>query len=285
MRIGIFARTFLRPTLSGVLDAVREHGLDQVQFNMSCAGLPPMPDAIDPGLAASIGQEMAIRQLTMAAVSGTFNMIHPDPAARQHGLARLAVLAAACPQLGTSIVTLCTGTRDADDKWRHHPENASPEAWRDLLLSMEAALGTAEAYDITLAIEPEVSNVVDSAANARRLLDEMASPRLKVVMDAANLFPAGTLQHQQAVMDRAFDLLAEEIVLAHAKDLSRDGAAGQEAAGTGVLDYDHYLSLLQAVGYRGPLLLHSLAEAQVPPAVGFLRRRLARLVPGDGGTP
>jgi len=92
-----------------------------------------------------------------------------------------------------------------------------------------------------------------------------------VVIDAANLFHAGTLQYQHRVLDEAFSLLADDIILAHAKDLSRDGEAGQQAAGTGLLDYDYYLSLLHGSGFDGPLLLHSLAESQVDQAVRFLQ--------------
>lgn len=275
MQLGIFAKTFVRPTLAAVLDAVKAHGLDYVQFNMACAGLPSMPDQIDPKLCDGIHQEMLGRNLTMVAVSGTFNMIHPDLNERQRGLRRLGILAAACRRLGTSVITLCTGTRDPNDKWRYHPDNASPEAWRDLVVSMQSALEIAREHDVTLAIEPEVSNVVDSAVKGRRLLDEMQSPNLKIIMDAANLFPVGTLQHQHRVLDEAFSLLGEDIILAHAKDLSQDGEAGQEAAGTGLLDYDDYLSLLQSSGFNGPLLLHSLAESQVDQAVRFLRQRLA----------
>lgn len=275
MQIGIFAKTFVRPTLAAVLDAVKSHGLNYIQFNMACAGLPSMPARIEPELCDRIRQEMMARNLTMVAVSGTFNMIHPDLTERQHGLQRLAVLAAACRRLGTSVITLCTGTRDPDDKWRHHPDNASPEAWRDLVMSMQSALQIATEHDVTLAVEPEVSNVVDSAVKARRLLDEMQSANLKIVIDAANLFHAGTLQYQHRVLDEAFSLLADDIILAHAKDLSRDGEAGQEAAGTGLLDYDYYLSLLQSSGFDGPLLLHSLTESQVDQAVKFLQRRLA----------
>ena len=128
----------------------------------------------------------------------------------------------------------------------------------------------AERHGVVLGVEPEVSNVVDSAHKARRLLDELDSPALKIVMDGANLFHAGELAHMDAVLDEAFDLLGPDIVLAHAKDLSRDGEAGQEAAGTGVLDYDHYLALLCQAGYVGPVILHGLAEAQVDDAVAFL---------------
>lgn len=275
MQIGIFAKTFVRPALEAVLDGVQSHGLRYVHFDMACAGLESMPDHIAPELCDRIRRGMAARNLTMASVSGTFNMSHPDPVERQRGLQQLATLAAACERLGTSVISLCTGTRDLNNKWRYHPDNGSPEAWRDLVASMQSAVLSAAEHDVTLVVEPEVSNVVDSAAKARRLLDEMRSPHLKIVIDGANLFPAGTLPHQRMILDEAFSLLGDDVVLAHAKDLSRDGAAGNQAAGTGLLDYDHYLSLLRGIGFDGPLILHGLAESQVDQAVSFLEGRLS----------
>ena len=128
MRIGAFAKTFSRPSQEGVFDAVVGHGLCETQFNMSVAGLPPMPDEIDPALADRIREAAADRNIAVVAVSGTFNMIHPDPEVRRDGLRRLGVLAGACERLGTSTVTLCTGTRDPVDMWRRHSNNATPEA-------------------------------------------------------------------------------------------------------------------------------------------------------------
>jgi sugar phosphate isomerase/epimerase len=275
MEIGIFAKTFTRPTLGEVLDAVAAHGLRTVQFNLACAGLPSMPDQIAPALAVAIRQALAQRGITMAAVSGTFNMIHPDLAQRRASMARLRVLVAACADLGAGLITLSTGTRNAENIWQAHPENQSPAAWADLLAAMATAVRSAEAAGVTLAFEPEVSNVVDSAARARQLLDEIRSPRLKVVMDGANLFHAGELPQMTRILCEAFDLLGDDIVLAHAKDLSHDGAAGHEAAGQGVLDYDLYLRLLHDNGYRGPLILHGLGEAQVDGSAAFLRGKLA----------
>ncbi|MBI4585580.1 MAG: sugar phosphate isomerase/epimerase, partial [Planctomycetes bacterium] len=250
MRIGIMAKTFARPSLEEVLEAVKARGLDAVQFNMTCAGLPPIPDQIDGSLSDRIRRELERRGIAMAAVSGTFNMIHPDEAKRREGLRRLEALAAACGRLGTSIITLCTGTRDPEDMWRRQPENDAPEAWEDLLRSMRSAVEIAARHRVTLAFEPEVSNVVDSALKARRLLDQIGSERLKVVMDAANLFHAGELPRMRAVLDEAFDLLGRDIALAHAKDLSRDGEAGHEAAGTGLLDYDHYVAKLREASFK-----------------------------------
>lgn len=126
--------------------------------------------------------------------------------------------------------------------------------------------------------------MVDSAKKARRLLDEICSPHLKVTMDAANIFHGGELARMREILDEAFALLGKDIALAHAKDLSHDGDAGHEPAGHGKLDYDHCLSLLHACGYHEPLLLHGLSEAQVPGCVTFLREKLARLAAGRSAT-
>jgi sugar phosphate isomerase/epimerase len=274
MRIGILTKVFSRPTLEATLDAVRASGLDCVQLNMESAGLATMPDDIPTALAERIARKANARGITIAAVQGTFNMCHPDSEFRRAGLRRLGVLAAACQPLGTSMIALCTGTRDPNDMWRRHPDNDSPAAWRDMSGTIREAVVMAERADVTLAIEPEVSNVVGSAQKARRLLDEIGSPRLKVTMDAANLFHAGELARMGEVLDEAFALLGKDIVMAHAKDLSRDGEAGHEAAGQGRLDYDRYLRLLLGCGFRGPLLLHGLSESQVAGCVAFLREKI-----------
>jgi sugar phosphate isomerase/epimerase len=286
VRLGIFAKTFARPSPEGVFDALAGHDLHETQFNMSVAGLPPMPDEIDPALADLVREAAAERDIGLIAVSGTFNMIHPDAKVRRDGLRRLGVLAGACERLGTITVTLCTGTRDPEDMWRRHPDNERPEAWRDLLAAMQKALETAEDHDVTLAFEPETGNVVDSAGKGRRLLDEMRSPRLKVVMDAANLFdardPARRLSRSEEILDEAFELLGGDFILAHAKDVKRSGEV--VAAGKGDLDYDLYLRHLSEAGYAGPLVLHGLAEEEVAGSLAFLREKLVGAALGGAGT-
>jgi sugar phosphate isomerase/epimerase len=237
---------------------------------MACVVLPAMPDEISPALCEQIRAALTSRQVTMVGVSGTYNMIHPDSAQRAEGLRRLGVLAAACRPMGTSLITLCTGTRDPDNQWRFHPDNATPAAWHDLTTELAKALALAETYDLTLGIEPELSNVVDSAAKAQTLLNEMQSERLKVVIDPANLFPAGTLPQQHQILDEAFDRLGPDIVVAHAKDIAQDGRAGDLAAGTGQLDFAYYVSKLRHLGFSGPLVMHGLAPRQVPQTVKFL---------------
>lgn len=277
MQPGIFAKTYAGRPLEEILDCVASDGLTCVQFNMSCAGLESMPREIPEVDIRRVRRAFQERGLTMSALSGTFNMIHPEPRVREDGLLRLRTLAENCRELGTGVITLCTGSRDPENMWRKHPGNSLPDAWSDLREAMNKAVEIAEESGVVLGVEPEVSNVIDSAAKARRLLDETGSEYLKVVMDGANLFHAGDLQRMETVLRDAFALLGPDIALAHAKDIGRDGEAGHLAAGTGLLDYGLYLRLLAESGYSGPLILHSLSPDQVPASVEFLRAELARL--------
>ena len=281
MEIGIFEKTFKRPSLALTLDAVRVHRIGVVQFNFASAGMPSMPDQIPPERTAEIRAAMEARQITMAAVSGTFNIIHPDETVRRDGMRRLRELAAACAALGTSTITLSTGTRDAANMWHHHPDNTTPAAWRDMVHAMAEIATIGEAFGVRMAFEPEVSNVVDSAHKARRLLDELRSAHVKVVIDGANLFHAGELPRMAEILDEAFALLGDEIVLAHAKDLDHGGEAGDLPAGQGVLDYERYVRLLARCGYTGPLVLHGLEEQHVDACIAFLSGTLARVELAD----
>lgn len=272
MKLGIFAKTFEGTQPAAVLGAVAGAGFVAAQYNMACSGLAAMPDAITVEQARAVADAATTAGIEIAAVSGTYNMIHPDHAVREAGHRRLAVLAERSHTMSTRLITLCTGTRDPLDQWKEHPDNDTPEAWRDLTEAMETAIGIADRYDIDLGIEPELANVINSAAKARRLIDEMQSPRIKIVLDPANLFENATLDDQRTTVSAAVDLLADRIVMAHAKDRDPDGSFA--TAGKGVLDYAHYLGRLKAIGFTGSLITHGLAASEAEGVARFLSEKL-----------
>ena len=163
IQIGILLGTLGRGTLETRLDAVRACGLDCVQVSLDCAGLHDMPENIPPEVTGRIRHQAADRGITIASVQGTFNMSHPDAEQRRTGLRRLRVLAEACSQLGTSKIHICTGTRDRENMWRHHPDNNLPASWQDMIACVREATDIARQARVVLAFEPEVNNVVDSA--------------------------------------------------------------------------------------------------------------------------
>ncbi|MDZ4311639.1 MAG: sugar phosphate isomerase/epimerase [Cypionkella sp.] len=275
MRLGIFAKTFAGSDPGTVLAASKAAGFACVQYNMACSGMAAMPDALSVQDVAAVSAASRASGVAIAAVSGTYNMIHPDPAVRAKGLVRLEVLLRNAAAMGTGMVTLCTGTRDADDQWRHHPDNGSAEAWADLLDEMGKACALAEPLGIKLGIEPELANVVDTAARARALIDTLQSPALAIVLDPANLFEVATLTDQRDLLTRSVNLLADRIAMAHAKD--RDAAGGFATTGKGVVDFPHFLGALKAAGFDGDLVTHGLAAEEAAGVANYLGRVLADL--------
>ena len=266
MRVGVFAKTFAGRDPMTVLAASAAAGFQGVAYNMACSGLAAMPERIsDAEIAAVVAASKATGQEVLS-LSGTYNMIHPDPAVRLQGHARLEVLAAAARSMGTTLITLCTGTRDAVDPWRWHPDNRSAEAWGDLMQSFEVAVQVAERNDIYLGMEPELGNVVYGAEAARRLLDEVGSDRIRIVLDPANLFEVS--DDPGEVIAEAVDLLGSDIAMAHAKD--RDPQGGFTVAGCGVVDFKRFIAALRAVGFDGPLVAHGLTAKQAPGVAAFL---------------
>ena len=273
MKIGVFAKTFPGYDPHSVLRQSAAADYDGVQYNMACSGLAAMPDEITAEQARAVASASAAMGQEIFAVSATYNMIHPDAALRRAGERRLASIAAACREMGTSLITLCTGTRDAQDQWRHHPENGSADAWRDLLQSFEAVIGIAETHGIMLGVEPELGNVVSSAAMARRLLDEIGSDRIGIVLDPANLAEKCEPQERRRIIAGAVDMLGDRIVMAHAKDRSADGQVA--APGKGVIDFGDFLSRLRAAGFDGPLVAHGFEADEAADVARFLRKALA----------
>ncbi|TKB31389.1 MAG: sugar phosphate isomerase/epimerase, partial [Mesorhizobium sp.] len=142
-------------------------------------------DAVPDDAVRAIAAASDASGVALVALSGTYNMAHPDNAVRDDGLRRLKVVIEAAAKLSTPLVTLCTGTRNRDDQWAHHPDNADPSAWADMAREMEKALQFAERHGVDLGIEPEQANIVTSAQDAMELIAEMGSKRLRIVLDPA----------------------------------------------------------------------------------------------------
>jgi sugar phosphate isomerase/epimerase len=276
MQLGIFAKTFDRPDVAACFQAVAEAGIPATQFNLSVVGLPTVPDGPVPGDVVDAIQAAATQAgVAISAISGTFNAAHPDPAQRQGYLARFPHLCTVARDLQIGVITLSSGSRDPQDMWRWHPDNTTPQAWADSRTTLQALAALAEGHGLTLAVEPEHSNVVATADQAITMLDQIGSPALKLIYDAANLLdPDGyDSAAATAAITRDIATLGPHIALGHAKELIAERAA--VAPGQGLLPWPLIVQKLHENGFEGTLVIHGLPEASVPLAVTTLETALA----------
>ena len=86
MHVGLMEGTIRRETLTENLDTVVEHGVHHLQYHVPASG---------PSV-AEIRKKMDARQMTISALSGTYNMIDPDVEKRHAGLRMLRSVAENC---------------------------------------------------------------------------------------------------------------------------------------------------------------------------------------------
>lgn len=270
MKLGIFAKTFKSGSVEALFAGIRRHGIHHIHYNMACSGLSELPLHIPPDKIEEINRQARKHQLEVVGLSATFNMIDRDPTVRREGLKSLKALAPVAKAIGTNFISLCTGSR-GPDKWQWHPDNATSEAWTDLVQTMEEAIEIAGQHDVLLGVEPETGNVVRDASLARKLMDEMASERIRIILDAANLFEqANNQQEINDLITESLDLLHDRIQVAHAKDRSLEGTV--QPAGKGAVDFPFFINQLRKINFQGPLVLHGLEEKDVADSLSLLQK-------------
>jgi sugar phosphate isomerase/epimerase len=269
MDTAIFSRTYPMRDVALVLGAAAMDGYQGVQANLSSAGLASLPDILPPGFGKQFASQASAEGLRIAALSGTYNMAHPDAKVRQASRIGFQNVVTAAREMGAPIVSLCSGSRDAHDMWKFHPGNVSDEAWNDLCCELEFALALAQEAGIHLGIEPEPANVIRDATTAERILKQMSSAHLGIILDGANLLTPETLSKQHSVMDKAIGLLGGSLLLAHAKDID---ALGQVVPpGEGKVDLLAFTRALRSVGYDDALIAHGFAAEKAGIAARFLQ--------------
>jgi len=260
-QLGIFARTFMRDSPAAVARAVADAGFDLVQLNLNSFGLPTIPDqdVLARTDFSAVRNSFAEQGITIWGVSVTYNTIHPDAGVRRRLTEAACQLIARVPELGAQFATLCTGTRDAGNMWRAHPENGGSSALRDLRTTIDRLLEAATAAGVRLGVEPEPANVICDARTAASLLRDLGpdAEHVAIVLDPANLIDAAAAASQRFVLTDAFETLAGSIACLHAKDVVESGFA---AAGTGLLDYDLIFELRSQLPTAVPVVVQDVAE-------------------------
>lgn len=275
MRIGLYSGD-IRPTNADSLFAkIAKYGFastqlgfaDVTETNFAKTGEFEIPAIIDDKVISAIKESSEKHGIEIIACNATFNAAHPDPQVRGEGIKRFETIAAATRKLGCGIVSMCSGTRCKEHLWTYHPGNSSPEAWEDMTDTLKKCAEIAEKYNIAAAIETEVATIIDTTEKARRAMDEIGSDNIKIIMDCANLFHAGEAKEENVhrIINHAFEVLGNDIVLAHGKDIAESDGVKFCPAGEGIVDYKQFAELLDKYNYKGDMILHGIFDESKMP--------------------
>lgn len=256
MKLGLCTTDLERTSPENLLTRVADYGFSCVQLAFDSVEIEgftadtriEIPGSVPSGILIRLDKTAASRGLDITAVNGTFNMSHPDSEIRSEGVRRFPGFLDAAKELGARYISICTGSRNPAHLWRPHPDNITESAWCDMQDTVLRCTELAASRGLTLMVEVEASNVVNTPERAKKLLDAVGDT-VKIVLDPANLFKAGEAhpENVRRVLDHADDVLHDDVVLAHGKDILEGEGLKFCGAGYGIVDFDYMLRKISNV--------------------------------------
>ena len=280
MHLGIFSNVVNGDSPEEVAAKTRGYGLQAVQFIPAASGIgfgfdkPALGDDF-PRWASAYRNE----GVEIAGVGGYMNLLHPDPQKRAATIETFKdFLRRMRPELGTRLISTETGTYATSSDWDADPRNRTDAAWDDLRRVSEDLVRVAEREDVVILYEPYIVNVAYSPDLGARIVREIDSPHLRLLMDPTNWFEVASLDAVRAAIEHGFEIERGLFLLAHAKDVTHPTTDPRKpdlpAAGQGLLDYATYIRLLREHGYDGALVIEHLTEEEIPATVSYVERYL-----------
>ncbi len=152
----------------------------------------------------------------------------------------------------------------------------SEEAFRLFLDSLRPVVRCAEETGALLAVEPVWYHIVSTPERAARVLEEIPSENLRIILDAVNLLSPRTAGQAEEIIRRAVSLLGDRIEILHMKDYVIAGDAMDACAcGLGSMRYEQLLAFAAARDL--PMTLENTVPENAEAARKYLEEIAAKL--------
>jgi sugar phosphate isomerase/epimerase len=195
------------------------------------------------------------------------NLIHPVEAERKANLAFFEAMMAVGGQM--NVRTFITEAGHYHDPKATVPVEFQDAVWTQMVATGRQLAEMAAKHDAKVLMEPAHWSFFTSAKRLRTYLEAVNSPRIRALLDAANIIEVNDL-------DEMFRQLTPWIDCIHAKDRKLHVQRGV-AAGKGDIDYKQFVSLAAKHTPNAPLVLEYVGTKDYKDALAHLRRAMAEL--------
>lgn len=269
MQFGIRLHDAIQAPIEERLKRVREQGFScaHVALSRVMEGFSAEESALTPGYAMYLKRLFEKNELDIAVLGCYLNLANPDKV--QLGKIQNQYLASIrfAMHLGAGVVGTETGAPNVEYKF----EKAcwSEEALQIFIKNFRPVVRYAEQMGVLIAIEPVARHIVCNPVRARRVLDEIASPNLRIIWDPVNLLDIYNYERQDEIIDEAAEILGKDVAVLHVKDfVIENGQLVSVAAGQGLCHWDR---IMRHIKKEKPFMHATLEDTKPENAVEALK--------------
>ncbi len=173
--------------------------------------------------ARELKEELQRQDLWFYTVHVWDNIIHPDPYLRERIHRDYLTAVEMAEQMDMDFVLVHTGSRAYGKPNDADPRNWTTETWQMAVDALKQVLADTAGSRVNLAVEAINNNNMNSPAAHAQLREDVGSDRIKVTLDPTNMINASTLFRNTELINQCFEMLGEDIMYAHAKDIKWTG--------------------------------------------------------------
>lgn len=261
MRIGIRAHDVKYAPLDELIPNIHNQGFHcmHIALSKSIKEFKPEISTMTPGLAMYIKELCAENKVDVAVLGCYLNLCNPNPEQHKKIVEKYKAHIRFASILGCGVVGTETGA--VNEEYKYEPANHSEEALETFIENLRPIVKYAEQFGVIFAIEPVWKHIVYTVERARKVLDAIDSPNLQIIFDPVNLLCVDNIDKQDEIIEKAFELLGDDIAVVHCKDYVVEGNELKSiAAGTGSINYP---LLLKKIKEYKPYV-HCTLENTVP---------------------
>lgn len=202
------------------------------------------PQALTPGYAMYLKRLFDKNELDCAVLGCYLNLANPDAAQLKAIQEKYMANIRFAAHLGAGVVGTETGAPNVEYKFEEACWNE--ESLQIFIKNLRPVVKYAEQMGVLMAIEPVVRHIVCNPVRARRVLDEIDSPNLRIILDPVNLLESYNYEKQDEIIDEAIDLLGKDVAVLHVKDfVIKDGKLESVPVGQGQCHWDRIMPYMK----------------------------------------
>jgi sugar phosphate isomerase/epimerase len=240
------------------------------------------PFEVQPATAHRVRDILADHGLTVyQATARRPPLHHPDESVRRESVRTQTACIRLHKHLGAYESHTQPGSLNPKGAWTPHPYNWTQQAKDQLIKSLRELAPVAEDCGVYVAMEGHVIVTLNSAQTTVDVLHAVGSEYVRYCWDAVNWITLDTIYDTTTAIHQMADVLGTLPVSAHAKDVVVEDRLvthiSEVPAGLGLLDFDAFMTRLEAIDPDLPLVVEHCTADELPRISDFLHSKAVEL--------
>ena len=270
MKTGIRAHDMKKTSPEGLSEALDNSKIKYIQLVIQKAFENISDTNLSKDRVESILKPLSDKSINIALIGAYFNPVHSNTEKVKANISRFKDHLKHASYFKTQYVGTETGSFN-DDKWTYNPKNHTEEAYLQVKSVIQDLVSYAETVNATVLIEGAYNHVIYKPELLKRLVSEINSKHLKVIIDLYNYLNIDNYHQYQTIFESCLKLLKEDIVVFHMKDfLVQEGKLIQTGLGQGLIDFDFIIKKIKDTVPNAYLILEGITGEDITSSIKLI---------------